>query len=323
VLPEPPQPLPADLAGFVERAGPLGVVVVAFGGTLQPPLAASRMLLRVMRALPHVSFVWKLAAADQAALAAEAAAAAGGGAARHGDGSSGGAGGGSGGNASAPAAVAGSSDSGSARAALSALAPNAFIRTWLPQNDLLGHARVRAFVTQGGYLSMGEAAYHGVPTLGTPFIPGQGELIRAAEDQGRALRLPGDALARGRDADAAAALLALLSDERYHAAARVVAQRLQAVRRPYKQVAADWIEYAAALKGHTPFLHPRKMHLLWHQQALLDVAAVYAAVAALAGVLAYRWLWRRSWQLRAALQHWRGGRGGGKGGCAAAHEKHA
>jgi len=74
---------------------------------------------------------------------------------------------------------------------------NVLIHDWVPQNDLLGHPKVTAFVTQGGYLSMSEAAYHAVPILGLPFIPGQGELIRFATDQGRARMVPGDTLING------------------------------------------------------------------------------------------------------------------------------
>jgi hypothetical protein len=38
---------------------------------------------------------------------------------------------------------------------------------------------------QGGFLSIGEAAYHGVPIVGAPLLAGQGELIRFAADQVR------------------------------------------------------------------------------------------------------------------------------------------
>ena len=37
---------------------------------------------------------------------------------------------------------------------------------WVPQNDLLGHERMRAFLTHGGGNSMYESAYHGVPLIG-------------------------------------------------------------------------------------------------------------------------------------------------------------
>ena len=39
---------------------------------------------------------------------------------------------------------------------------------WAPQNDLLGSANMRAFLTHGGSNSMYEAAYHGIPIIGMP-----------------------------------------------------------------------------------------------------------------------------------------------------------
>lgn len=170
--------------------------------------------------------------------------------------------------------------------------PNVYMSDWLPQNDLLGHTKVRAFVTQGGYLSMGEAAYHGVPVLGLPFIPGQAELVRFAYDQGRALYVSTKELEQGNAAPTVQALRQLLQDSRYQAAAQVVSRRLKAVQRPYKELAADWVEYAAAVKGDGPFLHPAKVQQQWYQQAMLDVLLLYTA-AAIVAVMLGRWLLRR------------------------------
>jgi len=39
---------------------------------------------------------------------------------------------------------------------------------WWPQQELLGHPKLRAFVSHGGLLSLHEAAYHGAPTLVLP-----------------------------------------------------------------------------------------------------------------------------------------------------------
>jgi hypothetical protein len=163
--------------------------------------------------------------------------------------------------------------------------PNVFLSDWLPQNDLLGHPKVRAFVTQGGYLSMGEAAYHGVPILGLPFIPGQAELIRFAFDQGRALYVPTNGLEQGNVAPTVQALQQLLQDSSYTAAAQVVSRRLKAVQRPYKEQAADWVEYAAAVKDDGPFLYAMKLQQQWYQQAMLDVLLLYAVTAAVAALL--------------------------------------
>ena len=50
------------------------------------------------------------------------------------------------------------------------LGNNTLVLDWLPQNDLLGHPKTRAFVTHGGTNGVYEAIYHGVPMLGLPLI---------------------------------------------------------------------------------------------------------------------------------------------------------
>ena len=42
---------------------------------------------------------------------------------------------------------------------------NLKILDWLPQNDLLGHKKTRAFVSHMGVNGATEAAYHGVPIV--------------------------------------------------------------------------------------------------------------------------------------------------------------
>lgn len=162
---------------------------------------------------------------------------------------------------------------------------NVYLSDWLPQNDLLGHPQVLAFVTQGGYLSMAEAAYHGVPVLGVPFIPGQAELIRFAYDQGRGLFVSTTDLEQGNAGPTVRALQQLLQDGSYHAAVKVVSRRLRAVQRPYSESAADQVEYAAAVKDDGPFLHPMKLQQQWYQQAMLDVLLLYAATATAAALI--------------------------------------
>ncbi|KAI5090286.1 UDP glucuronosyltransferase 5 family, polypeptide B4 precursor [Silurus meridionalis] len=43
---------------------------------------------------------------------------------------------------------------------------NTLIMDWIPQNDLLGHPKTRAFVAHGGTNGLQEAIYHGVPIIG-------------------------------------------------------------------------------------------------------------------------------------------------------------
>lgn len=129
---------------------------------------------------------------------------------------------------------------------LLSIPPNVLIRAWLPQNDILGHPRVRAFITHAGTLSAYEATWHGVPMVAIPFIIDQ---MRTS------VKLVGDGVAellRYDEIDANTVeqkLRTVLEDVRY---AERMAQRSRIYRdqpEPPLQRAVWWVEWMLRNKG--------------------------------------------------------------------------
>lgn len=71
---------------------------------------------------------------------------------------------------------------------------NIKLSSWLPQQDLLGHPKVRLFITHGGLLSIQEAVYHSVPLIVLPVFADQPINAKKAHQDGYAIRLDWDHL---------------------------------------------------------------------------------------------------------------------------------
>uniref|UniRef100_K7GEQ5 UDP-glucuronosyltransferase n=1 Tax=Pelodiscus sinensis TaxID=13735 RepID=K7GEQ5_PELSI len=64
------------------------------------------------------------------------------------------------------------------------LGENTLMLEWLPQNDLLGHPNVKAFVSHCGMNGIFEAIYHGVPVVGFPFYGDQFDIMTRVQAKG-------------------------------------------------------------------------------------------------------------------------------------------
>uniref|UniRef100_G1TTR6 glucuronosyltransferase n=1 Tax=Oryctolagus cuniculus TaxID=9986 RepID=G1TTR6_RABIT len=70
-----------------------------------------------------------------------------------------------------------------------ALGRNTRLYKWIPQNDLLGHPKTKAFIIHGGTNGIYEAIYHGIPMVGIPLFADQPNNVVHMKAKGAAVRL--------------------------------------------------------------------------------------------------------------------------------------
>ncbi|KAL0040129.1 hypothetical protein WJX79_007837 [Trebouxia sp. C0005] len=184
-----------------------------------------------------------------------------------------------------------------------AVGSNVKIVKWVPQNDVLGHPRVRAFYTQAGANSFNEASYHGVPIVGMALIGEQADNLARAVERGYGLTVSVKRLGSLAH-DLERAIKRILTDPSFSANAARVSHIMRAHRLAPVGRAADALEHAAWTKG-SRHMQPLTENLNWFQHTSLDVILFLAALtAALASVAALavaslgrrllRWLARSS-----------------------------
>lgn len=152
---------------------------------------------------------------------------------------------------------------------------NTLLVNWLPQNDLLGHPKTRAFVTHGGTNGVQEAIYHGVPVVGLPLFFDQPDNLSRIRAKGGAVILNIAMLDRHTFAEALMTVL-------YNTSYRETMQMLSRLHRdqPMKPLdqAVFWIEYVIRHKG-ADHLKTQSHKMSWIVYNCVDViTALLAAV---------------------------------------------
>jgi len=66
---------------------------------------------------------------------------------------------------------------------------NTLIQDWIPQNDVMGHANTKLFITHGGTNGLYEAIFHAVPMLGLPLLVDQYDNMLRITDRGAGEKL--------------------------------------------------------------------------------------------------------------------------------------
>lgn len=155
----------------------------------------------------------------------------------------------------------------------SSLGNNTLLVKWLPQNDLLGHPKTRAFVAHGGTNGMYEAIYHGVPVLGLPLLFDQFDNLHRLKVRGAARVVEAKSLTKE---DFLEALKDILETPSY----RENMQRLSQLHRDKPMSPMDtavfWTEYVIRNKG-AAHLQTTGFSLPWYSYFCLDVAVVIMA----------------------------------------------
>uniref|UniRef100_A0A8D1NMZ1 UDP-glucuronosyltransferase n=1 Tax=Sus scrofa TaxID=9823 RepID=A0A8D1NMZ1_PIG len=147
------------------------------------------------------------------------------------------------------------------------LGPNTRLYDWIPQNDLLGHPKTKAFITHGGTNGIYEAIYHGVPMVGIPLFADQPDNIAHMMAKGAAVRLDLDTMSR---TDLVNALKQVINNPFY----KENVMWLSTIQhdQPVKPLdrAVFWIEFVMRHKG-AKHLRPAAHSLTWYQYHSLDV----------------------------------------------------
>uniref|UniRef100_A0A3B1IJF2 UDP-glucuronosyltransferase n=1 Tax=Astyanax mexicanus TaxID=7994 RepID=A0A3B1IJF2_ASTMX len=172
------------------------------------------------------------------------------------------------------------------------LAPNTKLYDWIPQNDLLGHPKTKAFVTHGGTNGLYEAIYHGVPMVGIPLFGDQPDNLFHMKTKGAAEIVEFLKMTSG---DLKEALTAVITNPSY----KESMMRLSRIHhdRPVKALdeAVYWIEFVMRNKG-AKHLRVEAHNLTWYQYHCLDVIAFLLVIVALVifiFVKTCKWLFRK------------------------------
>ncbi|XP_064092111.1 UDP-glycosyltransferase UGT5-like isoform X2 [Macrobrachium nipponense] len=171
--------------------------------------------------------------------------------------------------------------------------PNVRVAKWLPQQDILGHPKLRLFITHGGLLSTLESVYHGRPLLGIPIIADQKTNMREVERQGWGKTLLWEDHSDGRLLEE---ILSVMNNKTMHEIARQRSSIMRDQPRTPKEMALFWTEYVVRHRGATHLWSPIA-EMPWYKVYNLDVWLSMVTAFALMTWLIFRTLGAVTWFL--------------------------
>uniref|UniRef100_A0A8D0CDU6 2-hydroxyacylsphingosine 1-beta-galactosyltransferase n=1 Tax=Salvator merianae TaxID=96440 RepID=A0A8D0CDU6_SALMN len=150
------------------------------------------------------------------------------------------------------------------------LGNNTKLIEWLPQNDLLGHSNIKAFLSHGGLNSIFETMYHGVPVVGIPLFGDHYDTMTRVQAKGMGILLNWKTVTED---ELYNALVKVINDPSY----RQQAQKLSEIHKDQPGHPVDrtvyWINYILRHNG-AQHLRAAVYTVSSYQYFLLDIAAV-------------------------------------------------
>ncbi|XP_041119020.1 2-hydroxyacylsphingosine 1-beta-galactosyltransferase-like isoform X2 [Polyodon spathula] len=150
------------------------------------------------------------------------------------------------------------------------LGNNTKLVEWMPQNDLLGHANIKAFLSHGGLNSIYEAMYHGVPVVGIPLFGDHYDTMTRVQAKGMGILLEWKTTT---EEELYQSMVKVIHDSRYRQEAQLLSQIHKD--QPGHPVSRTvyWINYILRYNG-AKHLHSAVSSIPSYQYFLLDVALV-------------------------------------------------
>ncbi|TKR62978.1 hypothetical protein L596_026870 [Steinernema carpocapsae] len=149
--------------------------------------------------------------------------------------------------------------------------PNLVTSSWVPQNDLLNHSKLAAFITHAGMNSLIEASHRGVPVVTIPLF---GEQLR----NGKMMKKVGSSVLVNKeqlfDSDVLeTAIKEVLTNPTYAETAKRVSRMIAARPTSIKESLVKHVEFAAEF-GQMPTFDPYGRKLNWFLYFSLDVISL-------------------------------------------------
>ncbi|KAH8277484.1 hypothetical protein KR026_011519 [Drosophila bipectinata] len=147
---------------------------------------------------------------------------------------------------------------------------NVFISDWFPQDDILAHEKVLAFITHGGLLSTTESIYHRKPFVGIPIFGDQFLNMARAEQNGYGVTVNYQDLTTS---NLLSAIQRLLNDPLATKKVRDMSDRYRDQLETPLERAVFWVEHVSRHKG-AKYLRSASQDLNFVQYHNLDAMLI-------------------------------------------------